>query len=281
MSELRPDIFRNFARCLCISAPPGAEICKPDNLDNRFSYMCKFPNTVDLTKIAITGFAGSLRFVALDRRLGINSYPQIEDEVDLVSTRHSEEEQSQSTGPDISAEISQLTAVQAQLRKTEEELTARLRQQQTVADLGQDALAGMDLPILLDKVCRLVARTLNVDYCKVLELLPEGDDLLLRAGVGWKEGLVGHAVVEGAKSQAGYTLLSKEPVIVADLRNENRFSAPPLLLDHEVVSGISVIIRGRNRPFGVFGVHTRTQRIVYRPRYSFHRIYRKRTFHSD
>jgi hypothetical protein len=30
-----------------------------------------------------------------------------------------------------------------------------------------------------------------VEYSKVLELLPGGEELLLRAGVGWKEGL-GH-----------------------------------------------------------------------------------------
>ena len=33
-----------------------------------------------------------------------------------------------------------------------------------------------------------VARTLEVEYCKVLELLPQGQALRLRAGVGWKPG---------------------------------------------------------------------------------------------
>jgi two-component system sensor kinase FixL len=142
-------------------------------------------------------------------------------------------------------------------RRVEEEIRARVRQQQLAVELGRAALAGMDLTLLMNQACTVVSQSFNVEYCKVLELLPDGDALLLRAGVGWKEGLVGHATVgSGTTSQAGYTLLSNRPVIVEDLRTENRFSGPPLLRDHKVVSGISVIIAGRNRPFGILGAHT-------------------------
>lgn len=91
--------------------------------------------------------------------------------------------------------------------------------------------------------------------------MPGGDRLLLRAGVGWKEGLVGSATVSASRdSQAGYTLLADEPVIVEDLRTEKHFSGTPLLRDHGVVSGMSTIIRGRKSPFGVLGAYTREPR---------------------
>ncbi len=48
-----------------------------------------------------------------------------------------------------------------------------------------------------------------------------------------------------------------EPVIVEDLLTEMRFSGPPLPHEHGVVSGMSVIIAGQHRPFGVLGAHTR------------------------
>jgi PAS domain S-box-containing protein len=131
------------------------------------------------------------------------------------------------------------------------------RQQAAIAALGQRALSSLDLDGLLDEAARLVAHTLEVEYAKVLELLPGGDALLVRAGVGWSEGTVGSATVAaGASSQAGYTLLTDEPVVVGDLSTERRFSAPPLLHDHGVVSGLSVIIGGRAAPFGVLGTHT-------------------------
>ena len=142
-------------------------------------------------------------------------------------------------------------------RRVEEEMQARVRQQAAVVQVGQCALGLDDLLVLMDEACVVVAETLGVEYCKVLELLPDGNSLLLRAGFGWKEGVVGQEKVSaGTKSQGGYSLLSNQPVIVEDLRTETRFSRPPLLYEHGVVSGMSVIIPGRDRPFGVLGAHT-------------------------
>ncbi len=148
-----------------------------------------------------------------------------------------------------------------------QEDTAQLRvlQQAAVAQIGQRALSGIASSALMEEVTALVAQTLGVEFCKILELLPDGKALLLRAGIGWKNGFVGAATVNaGAESQAGYTLLSNTPVIVEDLQTESRFSGPPLLRDHGVVSGLSVIIPGRDRPFGVLGAHT-VKRRVFKP----------------
>ena len=155
----------------------------------------------------------------------------------------------------LSREISRRT-------QAENELRALARQQAAIAGLGQVALAGVDLNQLMDEAVSVVARTLGVEYCKILELLPDGRALLVRAGLGWKEGTVGHAMVgTDAGSQAGYTLLSHEPVAVEDLRTETRFHGPPLLVEHNVVSGLSVIIPGSQRPFGILGAHTSRRRV--------------------
>jgi signal transduction histidine kinase/ActR/RegA family two-component response regulator/PAS domain-containing protein len=147
--------------------------------------------------------------------------------------------------------------------QAEKELKARTRQQTTVAELGQRALTRINLSALFDEAVSAVAQTLEVEYCKILELLPDGDGLLLRAGVGWQEGLAGQVIVEaGTDSQAGYTLLTSEPVIVEDLRTETRFKDPSLLRDHQIISGMSVIIQGggEEQPFGILGAHTSKQR---------------------
>lgn len=150
-------------------------------------------------------------------------------------------------------------------KRVEEMLRTRIRQQAVVAELGQLALKEPNIDNLMERTVTLVAQTLETEYTKVLELLPEGDTLFLRAGVGWQAGLVGQATVgAGRDSQAGYTLLSGEPVIVADLRSEQRFSGPPLLHEHGVISGISTIIPGQDQPFGVLGAHTGQQRIFTR-----------------
>ena len=142
-----------------------------------------------------------------------------------------------------------------------EQLKRKAKQQATLASLGLFALEGHDLVTLMHHATTLVHETLQVDYSKILKLLPDGDTLLLKTGIGWRDGLVGEARVgTELDSQAGYTLSVNEPVIVADLRTESRFRGPALLREHAVVSGMSVIIRGPQGPYGVFGVHTKDPR---------------------
>jgi two-component system cell cycle sensor histidine kinase/response regulator CckA len=156
-------------------------------------------------------------------------------------------------------------ALQAEIferKRLQEEMLSRVRQQESVVHIGERALSGLELPLLLQEACERVANTVDVEFCKVLELQPSAQTLLLKAGVGWRDGLVGQAIVPtGMGSQAGYTLTSKKPIIVEDLRVENRFNGPSLLVDHGVVSGMSVVIPGRDRPYGVLGAHTAKRRI--------------------
>lgn len=145
--------------------------------------------------------------------------------------------------------------------RVDAELAARARQQDVVAELGRQALVDPDVSALMDVAVGLVARTLDVEYAKVLELLPGGEALVLRAGVGWKEGCVGRATVgAGLDSQAGYTLAVDAPVVVEDLSRETRFRGPPLLVEHGVVSGMTVVV-GAGRPWGVLGAHTTACRL--------------------
>jgi len=119
------------------------------------------------------------------------------------------------------------------------------------------ALSGKELSVILNEAPEKLTNTLEVKYAKILELLPDGKSLLLRTGKGWKKGYVGKARVEtSVKSQAGYTLQSKKPVVVEDFRKEKRFQIPQLLKEHQVQSGISTIIYGTNKPFGVLGIHS-------------------------
>ena len=141
-------------------------------------------------------------------------------------------------------------------------LEARVRQHNAVAELSQRALEGRDVVALLDDAVSLVLRILGVEFCKILELLAEGNGLLLRAGAGWNEGCVGQTTLPtGKESHGGFTLLSSSPVIVEDFQTETRFRPPSLFIEHRIRSGISVIIHGRGRPYGVLGAHTAQRRM--------------------
>ncbi|RKD94833.1 ATP-binding protein [Halopiger aswanensis] len=137
------------------------------------------------------------------------------------------------------------------------ELERRARQQQVVADLGQLALETDDLDELMREASRQVATVLDNEYCKVLDLDARRDELLLRQGVGWTDGIAGEATVSAveADSQAAYTLENDHPIVVEDLETEARFGGPALLRDHDVRSGISTIIGPSDEPWGILGTH--------------------------
>src|SRR5918993_447011 len=61
----------------------------------------------------------------------------------------------------------------------EQEIERRTHQQAVVAELGLRALANDDLQDLMDDAATLVAQTLRVEYAKVVELLPGGQELLM------------------------------------------------------------------------------------------------------
>src|SRR4029077_8731046 len=134
--------------------------------------------------------------------------------------------------------------------------------QEAVARLGELALTESDLQKLFVEIVTTTAESLDVEFVKILELVPGDAELLLRAGVGWREGLIGTAHEStGRHSQAGYALASGGPVIVTDLKSETRFEPPALLRDHGVNSGVSVPIAGRDgRAYGVIGAHTARRR---------------------
>lgn len=142
------------------------------------------------------------------------------------------------------------------------ELRARAKQQEAIARLGEQALIETDLQKLFDEMAATVAGILDVEFVKILELVPGDAELLLRAGHGWRDGLIGVAHEStGRHSHGGYALASGGPVIVTDLKSETRFTAPALLLEHGINSGVSVPIAARDgRAYGVIGAHTARRR---------------------
>jgi len=142
--------------------------------------------------------------------------------------------------------------------KIQEELRSRAKQQEALAQLGERALAETDIERLLNDVVSTVALTLPVDFVKVLELMPGDNDLLLRAGFGWKADYVGSIVMSKERDDYARLILDAAvPVITADFASEARFAAPQYLHSHGCVSGMSTIITGQDgRAYGVLGVCT-------------------------
>ena len=135
----------------------------------------------------------------------------------------------------------------------------KLRKQvSTLAKFGGEALRSGNIGDLLQRATQLVSEAIEVDLVKVLQLLPDRHKFLVRAGVNWRPGVVGHATIPADDgSAAGFALQTCEPVISDDISAEKRFRHPELLFEHNVKSTVNVLIRGDYGPFGVLEVDSR------------------------
>jgi PAS domain S-box-containing protein len=139
-----------------------------------------------------------------------------------------------------------------------DEVAIRARQQATVAELGLRALSGLPLDELVEQAVAHVALELGTDYVSVLELTGDRRGLLLRAGHGLPDGVIGGVLPVTRDELPGYALDSEGPVVTEEFASETRFGPSPLQRDLEIVSAIAAPIGTRGGRFGVLGASSRT-----------------------
>jgi signal transduction histidine kinase len=135
--------------------------------------------------------------------------------------------------------------------------SARAERQTRLAGLGQSALKGAPLDVLMRDAAALAASGLGVEQAQVLERVPDGA-LVPRAGHGWKPGAARDGGDERQASHAAFTLQAGGPVVLADLAKETRFPPSHRLRAHGVRSGLAVPVAGRESgaAFGVLAVYS-------------------------
>ncbi|WP_340817692.1 PAS domain S-box protein [Methanolobus sp. WCC4] len=132
----------------------------------------------------------------------------------------------------------------------EKELESMNLQERALSTLGSKALSCNNVDALMDYAVELVATTLDIKCCLIMERLSDGR-FLLRYGYGVSDWCIGSVIVGGdSASQAGMTVVSGKPLIMRDTEKENRFQVPRFLYEHGILSGVCVIIGSMNSPFG-------------------------------
>jgi PAS domain S-box-containing protein len=127
---------------------------------------------------------------------------------------------------------------------------------QVLADFGDFTLKSNNLDEILTEACRLVGDALGTGRAKVLEIQQEGTSLLVRAGVGWASGIVGHMRLPMAEhSSETFAIELGEPVVSQDISKEDRFDVPAFMKEAGVVAlaNVPIFLPGR-RPYGLLQV---------------------------
>lgn len=131
-----------------------------------------------------------------------------------------------------------------------------LRQQAALATFGTFAFREDDLTKVLNAAARICAESLNVRHCKICRYRKAENDLLIEAGFGWDDGVIGHVISRADESSPqGRAFVTGQPVIVLSLQESNGYVAPAFYAQHQIVSTVDVIIQSRaGPPFGVLEI---------------------------
>jgi signal transduction histidine kinase/CheY-like chemotaxis protein len=135
-----------------------------------------------------------------------------------------------------------------------------LRQQAAIAKFGSFALRERDLMKILTEAARVCADGLGAPFSKVCEYRATKSDLLIVAGFGWHDGVIGYEVPCDMTSPQGRAFCTREPSIIEDLQSEADFNLPPFYGAHGIVSTVDVVIKGSDeQPFGILEVDSDKQ----------------------
>jgi PAS domain S-box-containing protein len=163
-----------------------------------------------------------------------------------------------------------LTSIGAQIgqfverARAEEEARARVRQQAAVAELGIKVVQGADLDTLFNQAVSLAPRILGLEFGYAMELDANEKELVVRAQFGWEAEppRVGvDRVPVGAGSLSGFVVSTGRPLIIDDIRCETRFQVPNVFPESAIISGMCVVVQGRECPFGTLAAFTTARRV--------------------
>jgi diguanylate cyclase (GGDEF)-like protein/PAS domain S-box-containing protein len=140
-------------------------------------------------------------------------------------------------------------------------LTRQAAEQSAVARLGRFALREQDLDAVMDEVATIVADTLRIDHCVVMELERDGAALRVVAGVGVREGVLRRMQFPAPPgSLLALALNQSEPLVVEDVDEDPRVRGQALLREYMVGSGMSSLVRTRSDAWGLLAVYSETRR---------------------
>lgn len=135
------------------------------------------------------------------------------------------------------------------------------RFQSVLARIGTLAVSDAPAQALMNEAVRRTAEALDVQFCKILIARELDEHLVVVAGFGIEEELIGKLTIEGeTHSQAGFAIRERLPVVVRDLRKETRFTPSKLLTEHGGIAGMCVPMLVEDKVYGVMTAHAKQVR---------------------
>ncbi|WP_065754336.1 sensor histidine kinase [Bradyrhizobium paxllaeri] len=144
----------------------------------------------------------------------------------------------------------------------ESEVLDKLRRHvRILVDIARLVGENADLNRFLDQAVVQIARAVEITHVKVLQYRPRTSDLLVVAGIGWKEGVVRTATLSAdLRSPPGRAFQTAEPVNIKNLNEQDEYVHSNFLKEHGIISLTNVPVRIDGAAWGVLEVDSTTPR---------------------
>jgi two-component system, sensor histidine kinase PdtaS len=130
-----------------------------------------------------------------------------------------------------------------------------------LVDISRLAGENVDLDRFLDQAVMQVARAVEINHVKVLRYRPRTADLLVVAGLGWKEGVVRTAILSAdLRSAPGRAFQTAEPVTIKNFNEQEEYVRSDFLKEHGIISLTNVPVLIDGAAWGVLEVDSTTPR---------------------
>jgi two-component system, sensor histidine kinase PdtaS len=141
--------------------------------------------------------------------------------------------------------------------KPEHEVERLRRYQRILLSLGRLLTEDREPQEFLEHVVGEVSRATEIARVKILRYRPDHGDLLVIAGVGWAEGVIGVATLPiDISSPPGRAIQTGQPTVIEDLVNDEEYRLSGLLKEHDIRALVNVPVFVEGTCWGVLEVDT-------------------------
>jgi PAS domain S-box-containing protein len=135
------------------------------------------------------------------------------------------------------------------------------KRREIIGQLSLTAIRVVEIEAFFDQALDTVCEAMDLQFAKIIEKTSDPETpYRFRAVRGLNPNLIDQFFNTSEEPQANLTLECMTPIAVDNIERETRFQPSPLHFEYGFTSGVTAVIHGNQRPFGVLQVDSKEER---------------------
>ncbi|MBD3184557.1 response regulator [Candidatus Poribacteria bacterium] len=140
------------------------------------------------------------------------------------------------------------------LKAAQTEVKIRSQQNEAIAESGQLALSGTDIPTLTRHIIELISQTMKAEYLGFFKFIKHKSVFSLEYGMGWESDNL-EINIDEAKGK-GYDFLLYTPLSFNFGDNIlHNMDIPDPFAEYDISSGVNIVVKDHAKIYGILGLY--------------------------